>query len=272
MPATAQPSIDPVQDLAGFAERLEGADASAIERLIARLLRRLAAALASLIEDFRAAPGSPQGDVRGFAPELEPEPRRRAPVTRTPAPPPSLLQRGWGWLRRLMPGKPAFAGQAEDSVCGPEIAGPEIAGPATGAIELVPSDVVADAWTSPSGDMDAPSSPSALPEAADSAPPALGLPQCGLSPLPVSNQSVFGISRPSPQPSPEGEGETQQMSPLSRVREREGVRATVETFRLNALRRRSPAPQRTRCAGPCFPPLTNSRRGADPPANFFQSA
>ena len=258
MPATAQPSIDPVQDLAGFAERLEGADASAIERLIARLLRRLAAALASLIEDFRAGQ---------LAPEPEPEPRRRAPVTRTPAPPPSLLQRGLGWLRRLMPGKAAFEDQAEDSV-----SGPEIAGPATGPIELVPSDAVADAWTSPSGDMDAPSSPPALPEAADSAPPALGLPQCGLSPSPVSGQSVFGISRPSPQPSPEGEGETQQMSPLSRVREREGVRATVETFRLNALRRRSPAPQRTRCAGPCFPPLTNSRRGADPPANFFQSA
>jgi len=267
MPATPEPSIDPVQDLAGFAERLEGADASAIERLIARLLRRLAAALASLIEDFRAAPGSPQGDVRGFAPELEPEPRRRAPVTRTPAPPPSLLQRGWGWLRRLMPGKAAFEDQAEDSV-----SGPEIAGPATDAIELVPSDVVADAWTSPSGDMDAPSSPSALPEAADSAPPALGLPQCGLSPSPVSEQTVFGIGRPSPQPSPEGEGETQQMSPLSRVRERDGVRATVETVRLNALRRQSSARQRTRCAGPCFPHLADLRWGADPPANFFQSA
>ena len=233
---------DPAESLVRFCEgKSASEDASAIERLMWEQLRRLIARLAAAIADLRAAAVSPQDNV----PEPEPEPRRRAPVTSTPAPPLSLLQRGWGWLRRQMPG------QAEDWDSGPQIGGP----------------AVADARISPCGDPGALSCPPAMTGADDPAPPALGSLRREPSVSPVSEQAVFGVSRPSPQSSPEGEGATQ-TSPLSRVREREGVRAAVQT----ALPRQSPARQRMRCAGLCFPRLADLRRAADPPANFFQSA
>ena len=72
MTATAQPSVDPIRDMArSVEERLEATDLSAIERRFMRVLSRLLAALVSFFEDLRAAPGSPQGDVRGFDLGLE---------------------------------------------------------------------------------------------------------------------------------------------------------------------------------------------------------
>ena len=55
MTAAAQPSVDPIRDMArSVEERLEAADASAIERQFMRVLSRLLAALASFFEDLRA--------------------------------------------------------------------------------------------------------------------------------------------------------------------------------------------------------------------------
>ena len=159
-----QPTTASAESLARIVEGLcdaiatacEERPASPVKRLVLTQLRRVAVWFAALIEDFRAGLLAPEPEATRRAPEFPVSPQ-------TPARPPHLLRRGFGWLLRLVPGTAAFDRQVQDWLFGPEMGG------AAGAVVANP-----------------PPSHPAQPETGDQAAPALGSPRRGASSSPAA--------------------------------------------------------------------------------------